>query len=43
VACYLCTDDLFGAEYDDEACAECDAAFWSDPVFIIIPDEDDET
>lgn len=38
--CYLGHPDDPTA--DEEACAACDRAFWSDPVFIYIKDGPDE-
>lgn len=32
MACYLCSDELDAAS---EACADCDAEFWADPVYVL--------
>ena len=42
MTCYLCAPDEYPTDDDDaldawnEACSECDARYWSDPVFIIV-------
>ena len=36
--CYLC--DSENPDADEEACDACDAAFWSNPAAIWIPDEE---
>jgi len=34
--CYLGDPD--DPTRDEEACAACDARYWADPVFILVPD-----
>lgn len=38
MSCYLCAPD--DPDADEEACAECDAEFWRNPVFIVLDDGD---
>ncbi len=45
MGCYLCEPDEYptGDALDawNEACGECDARYWNDPVYIYIPEGDE--